>query len=202
MLCTADLLSGNCGDFVAAADRLGSLYRTELEQLPGSEQSLKTTMWWGCGPGNLEDITALLVRIGTPRALAVLQAEPYASIAAALSPPPPPASGPPAPPPPCDELWSPLQRNTCIGARLHAARAENQSALARCQQLVAPGIRDDFVDSQSSFQVLLPVRCDAQAAGVDDKSMKTFVRSRCLVQALTDNTRGMLTAHPECQAPN
>jgi len=47
-----------------------------------------------------------------------------------------------------------------------------------------------------------PLQRDAQAAGVDDKSMKTFVRSRCLVRALTDNTRGMLTAHPECQAPN
>ena len=202
MMCSADLLSGGCGDFVAAADRLGSLYRSELEQLPGSEQSLKTTMWWGCGPGNLEDISALLVRLGTPRARAVLQTEPYASFAAAQSPPPATAPDPPVPPPACDQLSSPLPRNACIGARLQAARTENQSVFARCQALVAPGLRDDFVDSQSSFQSLLPVRCDAQAAGVDEKNMKAFVRSRCLVQALTDNTRGILTAHPECQAPN
>jgi hypothetical protein len=202
LLCSADLLSGNCADFVAAADRLGALYRSELAKLPDSEASLLTTMWWGCGPGNLGDIAALLVRIGSPPALVVLQTQPYASIGVTQSPPPAPAPGSLAPPPACDELSSALQRNACIGAQLQAARAENQSVFARCQSFVPPGLRDDFVDSQSSFQSLLPVRCDAQAAGVDEKSMKTFVRSRCLVQALTDNTRAMLTAHPECRAVN
>jgi hypothetical protein len=202
LLCSADLLSGNCADFVPAADRLGALYRSELEKLPDSQASLLATTWWGCGPGTLGDIAALLVRIGTPPALAVLKTQPYASLVVTPSPPPAPAPGSPAPPPACDELSSPLQRNACIGAQLQAARAENQRVFARCQSLVVAGLRDDFVDSQSSFQSLLPVRCDAQVAGVDDKSMKTFVRSRCLVQALTDNTHGMLAAHPECQAPN
>jgi len=113
-----------------------------------------------------------------------------------------PAAAQQGPPPLCDELSNPQQRNACISARLEAARADHQSVLARCQELVAPGLRDDFLDSESSFQALLPVRCDAQAAGVDDQSTKTFVRSRCLVEALTDNTLGMLTAHPECQTPN
>jgi len=202
LLCSADLLSGNCADFVAAADRLGALYRSELEKLPDSQASLTTTTWWGCGPGTLGDIAALLVRIGSGPALAVTKTQPYASLVVAQAQPSSPAAGSPAPPPGCDELSSPLQRNACIGAQLQAARAENQSVFARCQSLVPAGLRDDFADSQSSFQSLLPVRCDAQVASVDDKSMKTFVRSRCLVQALTDNTHGMLAAHPECQAPN
>lgn len=206
MLCSADLLSGNCADFVAAANRLGGLYRDELEELPAdSEGALLTTMWWGCGPGNLADITALLVKIGSPQALAVLRTQPYATIVAqrpAQTPGAPVMPGLAAPPPDCDSVTDPLQRNTCIGAQLQAARAENQNVLARCQQLVPAGLRDDFVDSQATFQSLLPTRCNAQAAGFDDKNTQTFIRSRCLVTALSDNTRGMLTAHPECRTAN
>ena len=200
-LCSDDPMSGNCDDFVSAADRLGALYRNELEELPGSKESLLTTSWWGCGPNSLGDVKALLVRIGTPRALAVLQNEPYPSLA---GPPPPP------PPPPglgdpqlrCDDLSNPDEQNACIGVRLQAAQADHQRALERCQELVPPGLRDDLVQDQASFTALLPVRCDAQAAGVDDPAQKTFVRSRCLVRALTDNTRGMLAAHPECANGN
>src|SRR5262245_54731314 len=123
LLCSADLLSGNCADFVAAADRLGTLYRNELAQMPGSEGPLLSTTWWGCGPGNLFDITALLERIGSPRALAVLQTPPYATIvaqrASAPAAPPPPAN---APAPDCDALSGSLARNSCIGAQLQAAR--------------------------------------------------------------------------------
>lgn len=206
MLCSADLLSGNCADFVAAANRLGALYRSELEELPeASEGSLLTTMWWGCGPGNFSDITTLLVKIGSPQALAVLRTQPYATIAAqrpAPTPGTPATPGLAAPPPDCDSVTDPLQRNTCIGAQLQAARSENQNLLARCQQLVPPALRGDFVDSQATFQSLLPTRCNAQAAGYDDKHTQTFIRSRCLVRALTDNTRGISTAHPECRAAN
>ena len=86
--------------------------------------------------------------------------------------------------------------------RLQAAQAEHQRALERCQDLVPPGLRDDLVQDQASFTALLSTRCDAQAAGVDGEALKTFVRSRCLVKALTDNTRGMLAAHPECASGN
>jgi hypothetical protein len=205
LLCSADPLSGNCADFVAAADRLGALYRSELAQLPGSEGSLLTTTWWGCGPGILADVTALLAQIGSPHAVAVLRTQPYATLAAQRPPPPPPsgaAPSAPALPPDCNALSDPLQRNNCIGAQLQAARAENRSVLARCQPLVPEGMRDDFADSQATFQSLLPARCNAQAAEFPEKRDQTFIRSRCLVQALDDNTRGILTAHPECQASN
>ena len=201
LLCSADLMSGNCDDFVSAADRLGALYRSELEELPDSESSLKTTSWWGCGPNSLGDVKALLVRIGTPRALAVLQNEPYPSLAGP-PPPPPPPPGLSDPQLRCDDLSNPAERNACIGVRLQAARADHQRALERCRDLVPPGLRDDLVQDEASFAALLPTRCDAQAAGVDDPGLKTFVRSRCLAKALEGNTRGMLAAHPECAAPN
>lgn len=202
LLCSADLLSGNCADFVAAAERLAGLYRAELAQLPGSEGSLLTTIWWGCGPGNLSDIAALLARIESPRAQALLKQPPYATLLAQQAPPPPPPAGAPPPPPPpdCDELASPAARNACIGTRLQQARAENQATFARCQPLVPAGLRDDFADSQSTFRSLLPIRCNAQASGSEDKNLATFLRSRCMVDALNENTRGMLAAHPECKA--
>ena len=199
LLCSADLMSGNCADFVAAAERLGGLYRGELAQAPGSQGSLLATTWWGCGPGKLGDVTALLIRIGSPSARALLKLQPYATLASQQ--PAPPQSGPPATAADCNNLSDGLARNACVDTQLQAARAENQSVLARCQQIVPAGLRDDFVASQTSFQALLPTRCNAQAAGYDDDpSMSSFVRSRCLVAALTDNTQGMLAAHPECQA--
>ena len=200
MLCSADLMSGNCDDFVSAADRLGALYRSELDELPDSQQSLLTTSWWGCGPNSLGDVKALLLRIGTPHALAVLQNPPYPSLAG--PPPPPPPPGLSDPQLVCDELSSPAERNACIDVRLQAARNDHQRVLERCRSLVAPGLLDDLNQDEASFTALLPTRCDAQAAGQDDEGLATFVHSRCLVQALTDNTRGMLAAHPECAAPN
>jgi len=201
LLCSDDPISGNCDDFVSKADRLGALYRSELDELPDSKASLLTTNWWGCGPNSLGDVKALLVRIGTPRALAVLQSEPYPSLPGA-PPPPPPPPGLADPQLRCDDLSDPAERNTCIGVRLQSARADHQRALERCRDLVPPGLRDDLVQDEASFAALLPARCDAEAAGLDDPALKTFVRSRCLAQALADNTRGMLAAHPECAGPD
>ena len=199
LLCSDDLMSGNCGDFVTSAAQLGALYRTELQERPEARSSLLTTNWWGCGPNSLGDVKALLQRIGTPRALAVLKDEPYASLAGPL---------PSAPPPPevvapqfeCDDLSSPSERGACMATRLQAAQASHQQALEACQKRVPPGLRDDLAQAEATFKAILPVRCDAQAAGPDDQDSKTFIRSRCQVVALEDNTRGMLAAHPECAA--
>jgi len=122
--------------------------------------------------------------------------------AAAQQAPPPPPPGLTDPQLRCDDLSDPAERNACIDLRLQAARADHQRALERCRDLVPPGLRDDLVQDEARFAALLPARCDAEATGVDDQALKTFVRSRCLAQALADNTRGMLAAHPECAAPN
>ena len=201
LLCSNDPMSGNCEDFVTAAAQLGALYRSELAELPGSRASLLTTNWWGCGPNSLADVKALLIRVGTPRALLVLKDEPYASLAGP-PPPPPPPPGLADPQVNCVELSNPAERNACIGVRLQAAKDEHQHAFERCRDLVPPGLRDDLVGAEASFKALLPTRCDAQAAGQDDAGLASFVHSRCLVNALTDNTRGMLAAHPECASGN
>jgi hypothetical protein len=201
MLCAADFMSGNCADFVTRADQLGALYRAELKKLPGSETSLKTTIWWGCGPGNLQNIKTLLVQIDSPRAQEVLQTEPYRSLPPVQIAAPPPAPTPSAAPPQCDELTNAIERNLCIGAQLQAARADHARAFERCKALVIPDLRDDLLAAESSFNALLPGRCDAQADQPDEQKLQTFNRSRCLIAALNDNTRGMLDAHPECAAP-
>ena len=199
MLCSADLLSGNCGDFVSEADRLGALYRAELKKLPDSEEELKATIWWGCGPG-FPEIKALLVRIDSEAARTVLQTEPYRSVPEAAPPPSPSRPGAPAPVPACEERSSALARNRCIGEQLEAARTAHRRAFDRCKQRVDPALRDDLLRAESSFEALLPGRCDAQAVEGDDASMRAFLRSRCLAEALDARTQGMLEAHPECAA--
>ena len=201
LLCSNDPMSGNCEDFVTSAAQLGALYRSQLAELPGSQESLLTTNWWGCGPNSLGDVKALLIRVGTPRALLVLKDQPYASLA---GPPPPPAPPPGLADPQlnCVDLSSPAEQNACIGVRLQAAQDEHRRVFERCRDRVPPGLRDDLVDAEASFKALLPTRCGAQAAGQDDADLASFVHSRCLVKALTENTRGMLAAHPECTAGN
>lgn len=199
LLCSDDPMSENCEAFVSDADGLGALYRSELEELPDSRTSLLATNWWGCGPNSLAEVKALLLRIGTPQALAVLQRDPYPSLPGAPSPPP---SGPADPQLRCDDLTDPAERGACIEQRLRAVRADHQRALERCPALVPPGLRDDLAHDEASFTALLPARCDAEAAGALDQDSKAFIRSRCLAQALEDNTRGMLAAHPECAEPN
>jgi hypothetical protein len=197
LLCSDDLMSGNCEDFVTNAARLGDLYRTEVKERPEARSSLLTINWWGCGPNSLGDVKALLQRIGTPRALAVLKDEPFASL---TGPPPPPPAAVVQPSLQCDDLSDPSERSACMATRLQAAQASHQQALEACQKRVSPGLRDDLAQAEATFKAILPVRCDAQAAGPDDQDSKAFIRSRCQVQALEDNTRGMLAAHPECAA--
>jgi hypothetical protein len=200
LLCSNDPMSGNCEQFVTSAAQLGWLYRSQVAERPGSRGSLMTTNWWGCGPDSLADVKALLVRVGTPRALLVLKDEPYASLPGA--PPPTLPPGVADPQVQCEDLASPAEQNACIGVRLRAAQAENQRAFDRCRELVPPGLRDDLVSDQASFSKLLPMRCEAEGAGAADPDLADFVRSRCTVKALTENTSGMLAAHPECAAPN
>jgi hypothetical protein len=199
LLCSADLLSGNCADFVAVADALGALYRSELAKLPDSEEQLQTTLWWGCGPGNLSDVKKLLVRIGSPRAQAVLQTEPYRSLPPVRVEAPPPSTSPPTIG--CDDVWQPLEKTACIGSQLQAARAYQKNAFEACKAQVAPALRDDLVAEEASFQATLPARCDAQAADAGNAGEQAFARSHCLVVALTDNANAMLQAHPECAGP-
>jgi hypothetical protein len=200
-LCIADPLSGNCDDFVAMADRLGGLYRAELAKLPDSKQALLTTVWWGCGPGDLGAVKRLLVRIGSPSARKLLATEPYRSLPPVQIPPPPPPNAPPSADE-CEARATQLERNECIGVTLQAARAYHQSAFAHCKAVVDAPLRGELLAEESSFEATLAGRCDAQAADSDEKAVQAFLRSRCLYEALHERTRAMLEAHPECAGSN
>jgi hypothetical protein len=198
-LCAADILSGDCTAFVAAAGQLGALYRRELAKLPGSADALETTSWWGCGPASLEDVKVLLMRIGTPEAARLLGSEPYRSLPDP-PPPPPPSAVPSALS--CEDLSIPYQRSACIGVQLDAARAAYRLALERCKAAVDPGLRGDLLAAETSWQDSVGPLCDAQAVGYPQKSQRAFVRARCLTQATQQREQAMLAAHPECAASN
>ncbi len=197
MLCSSDLWSGNCANFVVTADKLGALYRSELHKLPESANSLKTTIWWGCGSGTLYDIKRLLVAIGTERAQAVLATEPYQSLPPVAL---PGSSMQRAPAQlTCVELSRQIERNSCIGMQLQEARTAHQLALDRCKGLVAEPMRAQLAAEESSFQAALPARCDALAdEDGADRSLQAFNRSRCLAKTLVERDQGMFEAHPEC----
>jgi len=202
LLCTSDSLgmSGNCGSFVVAADRLGGLYRAELQKLPDSKEALLSTSWWGCGPSNLYDVKRLLVRLGSAPALAVLKTEPYRSLPEVPPPPPPPS---PTGPFTCIDLQDPVERNLCAGAQLQSARAYHQAAFAQCKASVAGPLLDDLLNSESDFENQRRVLCDADTSeAAEGAKLRAFDRARCLVQAYQERTQAMLALHPECAPGN
>jgi len=203
LLCASDSLgmSGNCTSFVAAADRLGALYRAELKKMPSEKDSLLTTSWWGCGPPSLYDVKRLLVRLGSEPAAVVLTTEPYKSLPAVPGPPPPP---PPAEPLACVDLPSPVDRNLCVGAKLQAVRTWHQQAFANCKSVVTPGpLLDQLVAAESGFEARLKPLCEAdtEEAGENAK-FQSFDRAQCMVQAYQERTVSMFNLHPECRPAN
>lgn len=201
MLCASDPLrmDGNCVSFTAAADRLGALYRAELQKLGSdSKDSLLSTSWWGCGPSSLYDVKKLLVSIGSEPAKVVLTTEPYKTL-------PPVPAGPPPPPPTeplsCIDLQSPVDRNLCVGAKLQAVRAYHDAAYANCKSVVTPGpLLDQLTAAEKAFQAEAGPLCDADTAEADERAaFKAFDRSSCLVTAYQRRTRSMFDLHPECR---
>jgi len=199
-LCSRDLLSGNCGEFVAAAETLAQLYQIQAAESPERGEMLLTSNWWGCGSATLIDMKALLGRIGTPRAQALLAAEPFQRLPAAEWQAAPPPSGQPAPAvaPDCVNLPTPPEQAACAERELAGARAAYQAALAACQAEVAPGLRDQFVQTEQAWQAGVGPECDPDVLEYSDPMLQNFARSRCLAEAVRERTRSMLAAHPEC----
>ena len=200
LLCGSDPLrmTGNCTSFIAAADRLGALYRDELQKLPNSKDSLLTTSWWGCGPSSLNDVKRLLASIDTERAAAVLMTQPYPSLPALPPPPPPP---PPDEPLSCIDLPNPVDRSLCAGAKLKVVRAYHEQAYAHCKSVVTPGpLLDQLVAAESAFEGQSSALCDADTAEAGESAtFRAFDRASCLVTAYQRRTRSMFDLHPECR---
>jgi hypothetical protein len=200
MLCASDPLrmDGNCVSFTAAADRLGALYRAELQKLGAdSKDSLLSTSWWGCGPSSLYDVKKLLVSIGSEPAKVVLTTEPYKSLPGVQPPPPP----PPAEPMSCIDLQSPVERILCVGAKLKGVRTYHDAAYANCKSVVTPGpLLDELTTSEATFQAELGPLCDADTAEAGENAkFQAFDRASCMVTAYQRRTRSMFDLHPECR---
>lgn len=186
-LCSEDAMSGNCADYVTAAGRLGEIYRSELRAHPGWIRGLQTTVWWGCGTARFEELTALLERIDTPAARAVLAQEPYRSLREPLPTAPEP---PPAEEPDCTAPASAAERDQCAARELTRAQAIHAQVLDACRQRIAPGLRQELVGAEAGWERTLPLECEGTGAERDD----------CLAQAYRERARSIAAMHPECAA--
>jgi hypothetical protein len=201
MLCASDPLGlvGNCTGFVAAADRLGALYRTEIQKHPESKGAWLSTSWWGCGPPTLYDVKRLLVRLGSPAAMAVLKTEPYRSLPEVPSS----AAQPPDASFSCIDLQNPVDRNLCAGVKLQAARTDHQNAFDACKTRVASTLRDDLLNSEQAFESQMKALCNADTAEAGESAqVRAFDRAECRTKAYRERTAAMFGMHPECAPGN
>ncbi len=199
-LCSGDLASGNCGQFVAAAETLAQLYQIQLAEAPGRAQMLLSTHWWGCGSASLVDMKALLARLATPRAQVLLRADPFQRLPAAEWQAAPPRADAPPVAPDCVSLPTPSEQAGCADRDLAAVRAGYQGALDACRAAVAPGLRDQLAEAEQTWQTGLGPECDAAALEYADPTLQSFARSQCLANATRERMQSMLAAYPECPA--
>lgn len=190
-MCSADLWSGNCADLVTAAGRLGEIYRSELGEHPSWIDELRTTIWWGCGEAHFEELGALLARIDSPQARAVLAEEPYRSLRRPPEPSPAPPAPPPAAAPDCEAPSTQAERDACAAAELDRARAEHGRVFAACQKRVAPALHQELIDAEKSWERELPLACPGSGQ----------VRDECLANAYRERTQSIDSTHPECAGP-
>jgi len=195
-LCRHDRWSRDCGAFVAVADRLGALYRSEYAKLPESGDSLLTTIWWGCGSATLSDIKRLLQQIGSKQALAVLKTEPYKSLPTAqpMSAPAPPSSSGPV----CENLTSAAEMSACESTKLRSVGSAHRNAFESCKAVVDADLREPLIGAETSWEAMLPELCEASGEGYDEPDRAAYMRSRCMVDSTEERTRAMYAAHPEC----
>ncbi len=186
-LCRADPMSGNCGDFVAAAHALGRLYLFNVQRQPEREGVLKTTVWWQCGSATLAELKALLLRIDSDAARAVLAESPYRSIPA------PSAGATPSAAAPgreargavdCSATLSPTERDACEQRALAAARTRHQSEVARCQATLPSFLREQFATAEAAWQTDQSNECEPGDGA-----------TRCLLESTQQRNRDL--AH-EC----
>jgi len=185
-LCSDDPWSGNCADFVSAAAALSRLYLFNVEREPDKAEHFKTSIWWGCGSKHFPELKALLVRIDSPKARAVLQSQPYRSVAspspaerAASKPQPPaPASG-------CETLESWSEQSACASRELAAAQAAHRHIFDTCKARLVDPLRSQLVSQERAWKATLVAECEPDDA-------------RCLAEANRQRDAGIKTDYPQC----
>jgi hypothetical protein len=186
-LCSDDPWSGNCAGFVTAAGRLGEVYRSELREHPGWGPDLQAANWWGCGSAGLGELRSLLERIDTPQARAVLAEEPY------RAPPEPPAPVPRLPPHQELDCLSPsteAERDACAARGLAGAKVQHERFFDACNKKLAPALRQELLEAETSWLKLLPLECGGAPP----------TRDACLARAYAERTQSIASRHTECAA--
>jgi hypothetical protein len=183
-LCSNDPFGGNCQDFVSAAGALGRLYLFNVEREPGRAAHFQTSVWWQCGSRNLSEIRALLARIDSPQARAVIGSEPYRSLPER----PDPSRARHRSPGPtgCTLEQTDSGRSACEARELAALEAEHRSAFEACKKLLPEVLRSELVAQERSWRTDLEVECADPA---------------CLSEAIRRRDDTMRQAFPQCGAP-
>jgi hypothetical protein len=150
-ICRANPMSGNCGDFVTAARALGRLYLFNVQRQPERADELKATVWWQCGSASFGELAALLGRIDSPEARAVLAEAPYRDLRSAEGA----GSAPPGPGPEalalpdCAGELSPASYEACERRALADAETRHRGEVERCESLLTPFLRDQLAASEA-----------------------------------------------------
>lgn len=187
-LCRSDLMSGNCADFVAAAQALSRLYRFNVEREPERAEEMKTTIWWQCGSASFSDLKALLERIDSPEARAVLAEAPYPSLPSrrVVERSEGPAT---SPAPDCSSIQAPAEQSACEKRALAEAEKRYRSEVERCEAQLPPPLRDQLVASEAAW------RRDRGLACSPDES-----RTGCLAEETRRRIESIAQQYPECRA--
>ncbi len=190
-LCSMNPWSENCADFVSAAGALSQLYLFTVQREPAEMEHLKTSIWWGCGSKHFSELRALLVRINTPKAQAVLQSQPYESLAptraaapAASTPPPRAASASD-----CATLPSWSEQNACASRQLATARAAHQHAFDACEAALPDVFRSQLIAQERAWKTTLAAECEAS-------------NTQCQTEAIRQRDEAMRVEYTQCGAPS
>lgn len=189
-LCSADPWSGNCDDFISAAAALGRLYLFNVEREPEKADHFKSTIWWGCGSEHFSELKALLVRIDSAKARAVLQSQPYQAVAVPRPTEPAASTATSAAPEAgCDTLESWSQQSACETREWEAARVAHQKLFDACKTALAEPLRSQLVSQEKGWKASLVAECEPSDA-------------RCLARANRQRDTGIKRDFPQCgEAP-
>jgi hypothetical protein len=186
-LCSEDPFSGNCADFVTAAAALSRLYLFNVEREPDQAERLQTSIWWGCGTKSLAELAALLRRIDSDQARAVLQSEPYRSLPTASTPAAASAPAGASDTLQCESQESASERSACEARALAAAETEHRRIFEDCKASLSGFLRGQLVTQEEAWKRDLATECgDADS------------EARCLAAANQRRDDAMRSAFPQC----
>ena len=100
----------------------------------------------------------------------------------------------------CGAAEIPAERSECAARDRATATAAHERAFEACKEMIAPGLRSQLLEAESSWKRNRRTECAVEVAAYrdEDEDARAFVRSRCLARATRRRTQAMLSAHPQC----